>query len=84
MKNSKGNILVVEDDKNLGSLLHEYLVAKGFDTTLCKEGEEGFDKYKKGNFDLLILDIMMPKKDGFTLAKDIRMMDENTPFIFLT
>ncbi len=77
-------ILIVEDDPNLGQILAEYLHIKGMRTTLCKDGEEGFDTYKDGNFDLCILDIMMPKKDGFTLAQDIRSNDKKTPIIFLT
>lgn len=77
-------VLIVEDDPNLGQILSEYLGIKGLDTTLCKDGEEGFDSYNHGAFDLCILDIMMPKKDGFTLAKEIRNKDKNIPIIFLT
>jgi len=77
-------ILIVEDDPNLGQILSEYLGIKGFNTTLCKDGEEGLDAYNMGIFDLCILDIMMPKKDGFTLAQDIRSKDKNIPIIFLT
>lgn len=77
-------ILIVEDDPNLGQILSEYLGIKGFTTTLCKDGEEGFDAFNIGIFDLCILDIMMPKKDGFTLAQEIRSKDKNIPIIFLT
>ena len=77
-------ILIVEDDPNLGQILSEYLGIKGFNTTLCKDGEEGLDAYNMGIFDLCILDIMMPKKDGFTLAQDIKSKDKNIPIIFLT
>lgn len=77
-------VLIVEDDPNLGQILSEYLGIKGLDTTLCKDGEEGLEAYQKGTFDLCILDIMMPKKDGFTLAQDIRQRDKNIPIIFLT
>lgn len=77
-------ILIVEDDPNLGQILAEYLQIKGMKTTLCKDGEEGLNTYQKGSFDLCILDIMMPKKDGFTLAQDIRNQDVRTPIIFLT
>jgi DNA-binding response OmpR family regulator len=80
----KLKILIVEDDPNLGQILAEYLHIKGMQTTLRKDGEEGFSTYKDGNFDLCILDIMMPKKDGFTLAQDIRSNDKKTPIIFLT
>ena len=78
------NILIVEDDPNLGQILAEYLRLKGLSTTLCKDGEEGLKSYQKNNFDLCILDIMMPKKDGFTLAQEIRDKDKKTPIIFLT
>lgn len=77
-------ILIVEDDANLGQILTEYLQIKGMHATLCRDGEEGFIMYKRHNFDLCILDIMMPKKDGFTLAREIRAKDKNTPIIFLT
>lgn len=77
-------VLIVEDDPNLGQILSEYLAIKGLSTTLCKDGEEGLIAYQNGTFDLCILDIMMPKKDGFTLAQDIRQRDKNIPIIFLT
>ncbi len=77
-------LLIVEDDPNLGEILSEYLGLKGFDTTLSRDGEEGEETYRNGSFDLCILDLMMPKKDGFTLAKEIRSMDDDVPIIFLT
>jgi DNA-binding response OmpR family regulator len=77
-------VLIVEDDPNLGQILSEYLEIKGFSTTLCVDGEEGFEAFQGGGYDLCILDIMMPKKDGFTLAKDIRERDMEIPIIFLT
>lgn len=80
----KLKLLIVEDDPNLGQILSEYLGIKGYDTTLCKDGEEGLTSYKKGRFDLCILDIMMPKKDGFTLAQEIRSRNKQVPIIFLT
>lgn len=77
--------LLTEDDENLGLLLSEYLSAKGFEVSLAKNGDEGLSLFtQKGPFDLCILDVMMPKKDGFTLAKDIRSVDEKVPIIFLT
>ncbi len=82
MGNTK--ILLTEDDPNLGQILSEYLTMKGYHTTLCKDGEEGGERFKEGKFDLCILDLMMPKKDGFTLAKEIRTQDDETPIIFLT
>lgn len=80
----KLKILIVEDDPNLGQILAEYLQLKGMETTLRKDGEEGLQQYKQSKYDLLILDIMMPRKDGFTLAQEIRSADELTPIIFLT
>ncbi|MFN3342862.1 MAG: response regulator transcription factor [Flavobacteriales bacterium] len=78
------NILLVEDDPNLGTLLKEYLNAKGFPTTLCTNGQLGFEAFCKGKFDFLILDVMMPVKDGFTLAKEIRKLNTKVPILFLT
>lgn len=80
----KTNILLVEDDPNLGSLLSEYLTAKDFETKLATDGVEGLKEFKKGSFDFLILDVMMPKKDGFTLASEIREIDRHVPILFLT
>jgi len=78
-------ILLVEDDPNLGLLLQDYLQLKGkFDVVLCKDGEEGLKAFTKAQFDLLILDVMMPKKDGFTLGKEIRKMNPKVPIIFAT
>ncbi|MBP6385786.1 MAG: response regulator transcription factor [Pseudarcicella sp.] len=77
-------ILLAEDDANLGLLLQEYLSMKGFETTLAKDGDDALNKYLETSFDLCIFDVMMPKKDGFTLAKEVRMADNNTPIIFLT
>ncbi|QDH78233.1 response regulator transcription factor [Echinicola soli] len=81
---SKAKLLVVEDDPNLGDILQEYLTMKGYDTMLCRDGEEGWNNFKKGKYDLAILDIMMPKKDGFTLGKDIKKIEEGLPIIYLT
>ena len=78
------NILLVEDEPNLGLLLKEYLIAKGHKTTLCVNGQEGYDTFTKNSFDFLILDVMMPIKDGFTLAKEIRGIDKTVPLLFLT
>ena len=65
-------VLLVEDDINLGALLKDYLIAKGYDTVLRTNGQDGYDAFVKGEFDFLILDVMMPVKDGITLAKEIR------------
>ncbi len=78
-------ILLVEDDPNLGLLLQDYLQLKGkFDVVLCTDGEEGLKAFTKQTFDLCILDVMMPKKDGFTLGKDIRKTNAQVPIIFAT
>jgi len=77
-------LLLVEDDPNLGTLLAEYLRAKDFEVELRTDGEAGRKAYDQGGFDLLVLDVMMPVKDGFTLASEIREQDKRTPIIFLT
>ena len=77
-------LLVVEDDPNLGNLLTEYLRAKGYAADLRTDGQQGKEAYTQGGYDLLILDVMMPLKDGFTLAKEIRQKDTTTPIIFVT
>ena len=78
-------ILIVEDDPNLGKILNEYLEAKNYDVRLAIDGEDGLQKFLKDpSWDIILLDVMMPKKDGFSLAKDIRKVDQDTPIIFLT
>lgn len=80
----KTKILLAEDDTNLGNLLKEYLEAKGYRVVLAKNGKEAFEDFKKEQFDICLLDVMMPVKDGFTLAKEIRSVDKNIPVVFLT
>ena len=80
----KLKILLCEDDENLGMLLREYLQAKGYATELCADGEAGYKSFLKAKFDICVLDVMMPKKDGFTLAKEIRNSNQDVPIIFLT
>jgi len=80
----KMKIILSEDDENLGSLLREYLIAKGYDTDLYPDGDAAFKGFQKNQYDLCIFDVMMPKKDGFTLAKDVRMINSEIPIIFLT
>ena len=82
MDNKK--ILIVEDDPNFGSILKDYLSLNEYDIVLAKNGIEGYEKFKNDNFDLCILDVMMPFKDGFTLAKEIREKNDSIPIIFLT
>ncbi len=77
-------ILLVEDDQNFGSILKDYLMLNDFDVTLAKNGMEGYEKFKKEIYDLCILDVMMPYKDGYTLAKEIREKNKDVPIIFLT
>ena len=81
---SKKKILLVEDDNNFGSILRDYLTLHSYETTLAKNGIEGLEKFRKYNYDLCILDVMMPFKDGFSLASDIRSINEEVPLIFLT
>lgn len=77
-------ILLMEDDLNLGYILKEALEIRGFLVTLCRNGEEGLFKFRENNFHACIIDVMMPQKDGFTVAKEIRRSDQITPIIFLT
>lgn len=84
MDRFKKQILLVEDDVNLGSILRDFLNVKGYDVELALNGTDGYHLFKKKRFDLLILDVMMPQKDGFTLASEIRKIDKQTPIIFLT
>lgn len=84
MKNDNKKILLVEDDPNFGSILKDYLELNDFSVVLAKNGIEGYEKFDKDKYNLIILDIMMPYKDGFTLAKEIREKDESIPIFFLT
>lgn len=84
MENKNLNILLAEDDKNLGTVLKAYLDAKNYQCTLCVNGKEALENYKENEFDFLILDVMMPVMDGFTLAREIRETDQTTPILFLT
>ncbi|MDE6785632.1 MAG: response regulator transcription factor [Muribaculaceae bacterium] len=77
-------ILLCEDDENLGMLLREFLQAKGFNADLFPDGEKGYKAFLKGKYDLCVLDVMMPKKDGFTLAQEIRNVNGEVPIVFLT
>jgi DNA-binding response OmpR family regulator len=82
--NTKVRILLAEDDENLGVLLREYLQAKNFETDLLPDGDKAFKSFQKNFYDLCILDVMMPIKDGFTVAKEIRSINKDIPIIFLT
>lgn len=80
----KVKLLLCEDDENLGMLLREYLQAKGFIVELCPDGEIGYKTFMDSKYDICVLDVMMPKKDGFTLAQEIRTANSDIPIIFLT
>ncbi len=84
MDNEKVKVLLAEDDKNLGTILKSYLEAKGYPATLCVNGQEAFVEFNKNEYDFCIVDVMMPVKDGFSLAKDIRNIDKKVPILFLT
>lgn len=81
---NKLHILLCEDDESLGMLLREYLQAKGYEAELYLDGEAGYRAFMKSKYDMCVLDVMMPKKDGFELAKDIREVNADVPIIFLT
>lgn len=81
---TKLRILLAEDDENLGVLLKEYLQAKNYEADLTPDGERAFKSFQRNLYDLCILDVMMPLKDGFTLAKEIRAINKDIPIIFLT
>ena len=80
----KKRILLVEDDPNFGIILRDFLKMNDYDVVLAKNGMEGFEKFKKSDFNLCILDVMMPYKDGFTLATEIKNLSSEMPIIFLT
>ncbi|MCQ2068217.1 MAG: response regulator transcription factor [Bacteroidaceae bacterium] len=80
----KLNILLCEDDENLGMLLREYLQAKGYNAELFPDGDAGYKAFIKNKYDICVFDVMMPKKDGFTLAKEIRAINSDVPIMFLT
>ncbi len=84
MEKNQTKILLAEDDRNLGIILKNYLEAKGYLTTLCHNGQEAVDIFHKKEFDFCILDIMMPVKDGFEAAREIRSANKKIPILFLT
>jgi DNA-binding response OmpR family regulator len=84
MEASKARILLAEDDENLGMLLKEYMQVKGYEIDLFPNGEKAFSGFQKAKYDICILDVMMPVKDGITLAKEIRMLSSTVPILFLT
>jgi len=84
MEKNQVRILLAEDDRNLGNILKNFLDAKGYVTTLCINGQEAIDAFQKKEFDFCILDIMMPVRDGFSVAKEIRSSNPKIPIMFLT
>lgn len=80
----KNKLLLAEDDPNLGLLLKEYLFIKGYEVTLCENGEIAWEAFNRGEYDFCVLDVMMPKLDGFSLARNIRQVNEEVPILFLT
>lgn len=83
-ENENIRILFVEDDANLSMILQDYLEMIGYSVNRARDGEEGLKYFLSGTYDLLILDVMMPKKDGFSLAEDVRERNQTIPIIFLT
>jgi two-component system OmpR family response regulator len=84
MSNTTHKILLVEDDQNFGDVLRSYLEMHDYAVTLATDGVQGIEAFKKSPYDLCIFDVMMPKKDGFTLAKEVRERNQEVPIIFLT
>jgi DNA-binding response OmpR family regulator len=80
----KARILLVEDDINLGFVIKDNLEINAFEVVLCDDGEKGWQSYQQSEFDICVLDVMLPKKDGFSLAQSIRQQNEQVPIIFLT
>lgn len=84
MEEQKTSILLVEDDPNFGAVLKDYLTMNNFEVKLANDGDKGVEIFKKEDFNLCVLDVMLPKKDGFTVATEIRRMNPDVPIIFLT
>src|SRR5262249_1565290 len=84
MSEGKANILLVEDDQNLGFVVQDALKRKGYTVHLCRDGKEGLKYFNEHAYDLCVLDVMLPHKDGFSLAEDIRLTDARIPIVFLT
>jgi len=84
MTNTDVKILMVEDDDSLGSILREYLSMKGYNVTHAKDGLEALDYFQKDKFDICLLDVMMPKLDGFNVAKKMRESDDYLPIVFVS
>ena len=84
MSGPKTTILLVEDDQNIGFVIQDALKRRGYAVHLCRDGKEGLRKFNEQPYDLCVLDVMLPQKDGFSLAEDIRMVNAQVPIVFLT
>lgn len=84
MSEIKASILLVEDDQNLGFVVQDALKRRGYHVHLCRDGKEGLKQFNEHPYDLCVLDVMLPQKDGFSLAEDIRLIDREVPIVFLT
>jgi DNA-binding response OmpR family regulator len=84
MSEHHARILLVEDDQNLGFVIQDALKRKGYQVHLCRDGKEGLKQFNEHQYDLCVLDVMLPQKDGFSLAEDIRLVDREVPIVFLT
>lgn len=84
MDENEVKVLLAEDDRNLGNILKNYLIAKGFNTTLFPDGKQAWESFQKEEYTFCIIDVMMPVMDGFTLAENIRSKDQAIPMLFLT
>jgi len=82
--NNKAKVLLVEDDRIIAKLVKKYLDIRGYDVNYCDNGKSGLSAFNNYNFDLCIFDVMMPYKDGFTLAQEVRKIDEFVPILFIT
>lgn len=84
MHNSSVKILLAEDDANLGLLLSDFLQSEGMQVILCRDGKQALEQFSTQEFDICLLDVMMPIMDGFTLAKEIRTKNTDIPIVFIT
>jgi DNA-binding response OmpR family regulator len=84
MTNPKAKILLVEDDRNLGIVIHDYLEMSNYKVMLARNGQDGLNEFKHGSYSLVLLDVMLPLVDGFSVAEEIRKTDCDTPIIFMT
>jgi two-component system, OmpR family, response regulator len=84
MSTTNIQILLAEDDENLGTLLSTFLKNKGFGVDLVRNGKAALERFNQKSFDFLVLDVMMPEKDGFTVASEVRLVDKEVPILFLT